>query len=242
MKKILKKGPTTFLLVVISLGTALVLRPPSSLRLREVIVTSVPRRLSEQDLLRLSEVQQGQNLLRVSLTQVREKILRYPWVKDVRVARTFPGRLQISVVEQEPVALLDLGDLYLINREGEIFKKVVPHDSNKDLPLITGFSRGAFQKEGTGAESLAPLLALLLKVQEMPVFQRVGISELHRYPEGEVSLFTVAPVMRLSLGSENWERRLERFSQVADLILSSSTKPFFIDLSYDQRIFVKRRG
>jgi cell division protein FtsQ len=67
----------------------------------------------------------------------------HPWVERAEVARVFPSSLSVSVKEHVPVAVVVLGELYLIDSEGRPFKKVHGGEA-VDLPLLTGLQREQF--------------------------------------------------------------------------------------------------
>src|SRR5436190_1767406 len=72
---------------------ALYRRPPSFLTVKEVAVATPLKHLSEHDLIRLSEIKKGDNMLRLNLSQIRSNLLRYPWIKEVRISKRVPGRI-----------------------------------------------------------------------------------------------------------------------------------------------------
>ena len=149
-KKILRiLGLFTVIACIAGVSVLILVRPPSFLRIAEVGVMTPLKHISEFDLIRLSGVKKGDNIVRLSLAKVRQNLLRYPWIREVRLSRRIPARLLVWVEEQEPVALLEYAgtasntantastELYLVNAEGIAFKKVEPGDS-KDLPILTG--------------------------------------------------------------------------------------------------------
>jgi len=69
---------------------------------------------------------------------IRERLLRYGWVKDARVSRRLPDTLVIDIVERQPAALWqDRGRLALIDSEGTVIDRV-PVTRMPDLPLLIG--------------------------------------------------------------------------------------------------------
>jgi len=60
----------------------------------------------------------------------------HPWVDQVHVARRFPRSLAVSVKEHDPVALVALGDLYLVDSDGRPFKKIQAGDPRKIHDLV----------------------------------------------------------------------------------------------------------
>jgi cell division protein FtsQ len=74
----------------------------------------------------------------VDVAAIRERLLRFGWVKDARVSRRLPDTLVIDIVERTPAALWQSqGQLALIDREGVVLDRV-PVDKMPDLPLLIG--------------------------------------------------------------------------------------------------------
>jgi cell division protein FtsQ len=101
------------------------------------------RHAQQADLLRLAGLGVGQNLFELESGAIERAMAAHPWVDEVRVARRFPCSLSVSVKERDPVALVALGDLYLVDSEGRPFKKIQGGDPT-DLPLIAGLQREQF--------------------------------------------------------------------------------------------------
>ena len=69
---------------------------------------------------------------------IRERLLRFGWVKDARVLRRLPDTLVIDIVERKPAALWQSqGQLALIDSGGVVLDRV-PVDRMPDLPLLIG--------------------------------------------------------------------------------------------------------
>lgn len=224
--------PGAAALAVASAGLACALfSPPSFLTVREVVLATPPKHISEMDLIRLSEVKKGDNLLRLRLAGVREKLLRYPWVREVRLSKTIPGRLQLWVEEEEPVALLDVNGLYLVNGEAKVFKKVEPGDP-RDFPIITGLVPEDLESR------LKPLVAVVKQFETMEEVKPIGISEV-RWSRKGLSLFTKEPCVRVEMGSSEWTESLRRLGAVWPDLMTQPRPPKSIDLSLEKRIVVK---
>ena len=74
----------------------------------------------------------------VDVSAIRERLLKFGWVKDARVSRRLPDTLVIDIVEREPAALWqDKQQLSLIDSEGVVLDRV-PVDKMPDLPLLIG--------------------------------------------------------------------------------------------------------
>ena len=74
----------------------------------------------------------------VDVAAIRQKLLRYGWIKDARVSRRLPDTLVIDIVERQPAALWqDRDRLALIDSEGVVIDRV-PVTKMPDLPLLVG--------------------------------------------------------------------------------------------------------
>ncbi len=84
----------------------------------------------------LANVGIGEPLIGVDLDAVVAGVERHPWVAHAEVRRAFPDRVVISVRERVPTALLLLDQLYLVDAEGNVFRKAA--GVSLDLPVLTG--------------------------------------------------------------------------------------------------------
>ena len=83
----------------------------------------------------------------VSVSDIRQRLLGYGWVKDARVSRRLPDALVIDIVERTPAALWQSqGQLALIDHEGVVLDRV-PVDKMPDLPLLIGPGAGAQEEQ-----------------------------------------------------------------------------------------------
>ena len=74
----------------------------------------------------------------VNVAAIRERLLKFGWVKDARVSRRLPDSLVIDIVERTPSALWqNQGQLALIDNEGVMLDRVAV-DKMPDLPLLIG--------------------------------------------------------------------------------------------------------
>lgn len=110
--------------------------------LREVKVSGSDR-ASQSALVKLGGITLGVNLFVLDTGAIERSLGSHPWVKRVSVRRRLPSSLSIEVTEHTPVAMMSLGELYLVNTEGEPFKRVQATEPI-DLPLLTGVEREDF--------------------------------------------------------------------------------------------------
>ncbi len=118
-------------------------------RVRSVDVTGV-QRMDSRPVFQIALDQKSMAMPLVDVAGIREKLLRYGWVKDARVSRRLPDTLVIDIVERKPAALWqDKSRLSLIDSDGVVLDRVKVSDM-PDLPLLIGPKANA-QSEKLGA-------------------------------------------------------------------------------------------
>ena len=94
----------------------------------------------------------------VDADAIRDRLLRFGWVKDARVLRRLPDTLVIDIVERRPAALWqNKGQLALIDADGVVLDRV-PVDRMPDLPLLIGPGANAQEKELATLMAAVPTL------------------------------------------------------------------------------------
>lgn len=89
---------------------------------------------------------------------VRQRLLRYGWVKDARVSRRLPDTLVIDIVERRPAALWqDRAQLALIDSDGVVIDRV-PVTDMPDLPLLVGQGANLHGRELNRLLEVAPTI------------------------------------------------------------------------------------
>ncbi len=97
------------------------------------------QRLTHKQVARQARVRTGDNILSINLSLARKRLLAHPWIAEAEVSREIPSRLIIRVKEHAALAVVDFGQKFLINHQGQIFKPYYPSDQD-DLPVISGLN------------------------------------------------------------------------------------------------------
>ena len=95
------------------------------------------QRLTPEQVARQARIGLGDNILSVKLSLVRRRLLAHPWIAEAEVSREIPSRLIIRIREHAALAVVDLGQKFLLNHQGQIFKAWDPAD-RVNLPEISG--------------------------------------------------------------------------------------------------------
>ena len=119
-------------------GYSFVMRSPN-FNVKHVRVEG-QKRLTVNEVMEVAGVSRGPNVLSLKTDEVAKQLVTHPWIASARVERELPDRLVLSIVERQAVAQLALGALYLVDRKGELFKRVESGESF-DWPVFTGLVR-----------------------------------------------------------------------------------------------------
>ncbi len=204
------------------------------LRIREVRFSGLSR-ASAQELMELSPVQRGDHLLLCDVSLMEAALRRHPWIASVEVRRTLPPALDVQVVERRAAALVDLGGLYLLDSNGEVFKRAVPGDG-LDLPVVTGVGRDAWVERRAEVEPLLhAALALLDRWAERGLDRRAPISEIHVDVEYGTTLWAGPGGVEIRLGHGALPEKLARLEQVLQALEADGQRAEVLHLDNRRR-------
>jgi cell division protein FtsQ len=206
--------------------------------IKETSVRGV-KELTEKEVLTLAGIKPQQNLLALNTETLVRRVATNPWVKNIYVGKELPNRIVLEVWERVPVALVKQEeDFYLIDIEGNIFKKLAVTDE-VDLPVLTS-SEG---EDVTKARLLLSSLNLLKSIAASKQYAYLGsISEVNVDDLFGMSMLTDSG-MHLKLGMDGFENKLKQLKVVmTDLEKRGLKNGFFsIDLCDANKITVARK-
>jgi len=98
------------------------------------------RQLDEMTVMRQAGIHPGINILSLRLSRCRERLRAHPWIAEASVGRRLPDRLEIRIVEHQPLAMVEMADgRLLIDAAGRPFKRWQDGDPEQ-LPVIRGLT------------------------------------------------------------------------------------------------------
>ncbi len=198
------------------------------------------KKLKYEEIVALSGVNQGQNLLSLRLKTIGQQVSSNPWVASVRVQRFFPGTVVLSITEREPVAVINMGLLYYLDSNGEPFKPLGFED-NLDFPVLTGIAEDDLNSDPPNTrKALKNACELLDALKQHGSFILADVSEIH-YDRGHgFTIFTNSESLPIKIGTDDFESKLQRFSNIYQNLMTQRPELQYIDLDYNDRIVVKK--
>jgi cell division septal protein FtsQ len=186
---------------------------------------------------------QGSNILTVNLARYRDRLLESPWVAEVGLRRVLPSTVDVYVSERRPFGLCRLGNqLYLIDRDGTVVDEFGPQYAEFDLPIVDGLVRAPKNGAPTVDDGRAELAARVVdSIQgSRDLIKRVSqidVTDAH----DAVVLLDNDPAL-LHVGEERFRERLQSYLEIADALKRRIPDIDYVDLRFEQRVYVKPRG
>ena len=183
------------------------------------IIVSGNHRLDRQTILTASGIQKGTNILAVNLAKARGRLLAHPWIADATVSRKIPSTLAITVVEEKPLAVLDLeGDQdFVINVNGEVFKRVDGSD-NTALVRVQGLTACDLPVPGMPATRIFQSVMALLHMagKEEIALPLADVRRIHLDREIGVTVYMGEKDRAVKLGFGQYEKKIAALGQLME--------------------------
>ncbi len=207
----------------------------------EHIIIEGAERLSEKQVKEQAGFENRMNILSFNLFVARKKLLGHPWIEQAQVGREFPNTVFIRITEHKPLAVLDLGEKFILNTEGLIFKKLEPGDP-EDMPIVSGlfYSDLSTNHEPGSIRFLSVMEVLKLGNESDSVFPNHLIRHILVDRQIGLSLHGSDQEKMIKLGFENYS---EKYAQLKKVIFQLKDQYGFndyhcIDLINPDRIVV----
>lgn len=195
--------------------------------------------LSDQQVVDLSDVRAGLNTFNLDLELIGHKIAENPWVRNAWVQRIFPRQIDIKIEERKPLAIINLGYLYYLDSQGEVFKVLDSTDS-LDFPVVTGFDYQKIKQcDPRCASDLKRVVDLVTDLQQRKKFGLQQVSEIHREAGGGFALFTLADSVKVRLGRDEFTKKLDRLERIYVELQPRLSILDYIDLNVDEKVIVR---
>src|SRR5204863_4303755 len=179
--------------------------------------------LQRDQIVEVADLHEGENIFKINLTRVHDRIQQLPQVDDVQVVRKLSGEIDIRVVERKPVAWLtsekEFSDpfvsdaAFLVDARGVLMKQKKLLPEYLGLPLILGCSSESLEAgkivESSEAKTALELLRLSVRSFMQTRFQIREIDVSRSY----CLLVTDKNRARVRLGFNDLQTQLRRLEQ-----------------------------
>lgn len=179
-------------LVIIVFSIAFLLTS-SIFNIKTITVTGNVR-VSQQEIIRLSDLSYQQNIFRINTKNTMKSIFQNPYIKKIKINRALPNVINIDIIERKPLVLVPyVGSYLFVDQEGIV---VEINSSIKDLklPIINGLKFNTFK---LGEEiMLEDKQQLEIMVRLINEITNTGINQ-------EISEINTADILNIKLLTKN---------------------------------------
>lgn len=211
---------------------------------RTVTVDGTQRRTADE-VATLAGVAIGKNIFAVDPARAEAGILADPWIEKAKVVRNLPGTIDIVIAEREARALCSIGgELYLVTRDGDLFKKVTSDDPT-DMPVITGVLPEQITKDRAGVVlSNKRVLDVAEDLEKVGLARRYPIQELHTNTDGSLVVTIGREAILLHFGQPPYREKIEQAARVLNEVArrkASASVVFLDNNAHPERVVVRMK-
>ncbi|HZY09784.1 MAG TPA: FtsQ-type POTRA domain-containing protein [Bacteroidota bacterium] len=231
-----------FMLIVMQIvfmGLAIEWR--EDLRIQRVVIEGW-HFIPPEEILSLAGVKSKSPMYELNLYEIKQNILKQPYVKDVMVNRQYPDALKIRVVERKPIASLNIGDLQYIDAESVLLPQIRSNVSF-DFPIISGF--GGIEKSKVGKALLNDEVYEAIKILQTAIAIDSTlynmISEVNLNNGGDIILYSNDVGAPIIVGRGEYLKKLLTLETFWRTFVKTSNpeKLQYVDLRFDEQVVVK---
>jgi cell division protein FtsQ len=173
------------------------------------------QRFTRTQILDMAHLDSRTNLLALKPSLVEQTLLSHPWIAKAELERRWPNRLTLRLTERQPLALVQMEELYYIDRSGFLFKPSSPLDPH-DFPVITGLSREHFADDPRPASILLNQTVELVELLQHapPPLDFKHVAEIHVDPERGFTLYLSRFKTALDFGFTDLPEKIKKLQAV----------------------------
>jgi cell division protein FtsQ len=193
------------------------------------------KRLSIQEILDTARIKPDTNALLVNIPLSRKYLLSHPWIAEAEITRELPGRLILTIREHDPLAILDMGRKFLIDREGKVFKEIADSDS-MELPIIKGIDFSDLDQGDLHRSADYDAVLSLLEMGQNPacILSRQRIRLIHVDREEGITLFSAGSIQDFSVKAikVGYQDYSEKFVRLEKIIAYFKTNKLILGIDW----------
>ncbi|OQY25383.1 MAG: hypothetical protein B6I37_01105 [Desulfobacteraceae bacterium 4572_35.2] len=196
-------------------------------------------RLSDQDVIDLSDIRQGVRTFDLDLESIGEKIAENDWIRSARIMRKLPQGIIVDITEREVCYIIKLEYLYYVDRDGEIFK-VLRDGDDLDYPLVTGLDRQQLLDHiDVSQQRLRQIAAMLSDLQSRELFNVASVAQIDINPQEGFVLYSDPFGVPIYVGNQHFSEKIDLLEHIYVDIEKRLPVLQYIDLNVPDKVIVK---
>lgn len=197
--------------------------------------------VSTKSILKNCGIKVGEPYVKVNVKEVKNQVLRNPWILNVEIKKNINGVIRLKVKERQAIALYHKGTVFQIDKSGVFFP--ISENCSFDLPLISGL-RDSLHANGIRSlknQDCARLNQFLANVKKSKLNLSQELSQVNFASNGEIQILFQGNKTLFELDSSNYITRLTQLDKLRQVLPSDSICPVRVDFRYDVFAFVENK-
>ena len=209
------------------------------------------KRVMREEILDLAKLTGNENIFKINLFSIEKLIITHPWIQSVSVKRNLSSVLSISVIEQEPLAIIKIENLsdILINTQGSPFKEYDPQEDRiENLPVISGLDLTNKNNQYLFEGPLFNSIMNFLKTDGSGNVSRIKGNKNTGITIEANDIYNQLPsesqgIVQIKLGFNNFEAKLNKAMEISEYIDKNFPEKTIssMDLFNIKKVFIKTR-
>ncbi len=180
----------------------------------------------------------------IRLNDISDLMESHPYVKAARVSHQYPGTIQIEILERQPIALLKMDPMVMLDAEGVVLP-TLNNFGDFNLPVLTNFNpEPELYPAGKKALSVKvrECIDWLSRIQVEYESLYDNLSEMKMTSTNEMELILADHPTHIYLGQDQLWARIEILKQFEEELGSKKISDFsYLDMRYENQIIAKGR-
>lgn len=180
----------------------------------------------------------------IRLNDISDLMESHPYVKAARVSHQYPGTIQIEILERQPIALLKMDPMVMLDAEGVVLP-TLNNFGDFNLPVLTNFNpEPELYPPGKKALSVKvrECIDWLSRIQVEYESLYDNLSEMKMTSTNEMELILADHPTHIYLGQDQLWARIEILKQFEEELGSKKISDFsYLDMRYENQIIAKGR-
>jgi len=198
--------------------------------------------LSREQVLNQANLSDEINILSVSVSGIEKKLLQNPWIRSAQVKRNLPDRLMIEIQERTPIAIIKIGQKFLVDEKGFVFKEWEEQDP-VDLPLVVGLDAyDVVLGSANNSKYFNAVIDILTQdIASENFITNYLIRQISVDKEIGLSLFSYEHSLKIQLGFNKFHEKYLQFNRLLSYLQAQEidTDIRFVDLKDINRIVIR---
>ena len=180
----------------------------------------------------------------IRLNDISDLMESHPYVKAARVSHQYPGTIQIEILERQPIALLKMDPMVMLDAEGVVLP-TLNNFGDFNLPVLTNFNpEPELYPPGKKVLSVKvrECIDWLSRIQVEYESLYDNLSEMKMTSTNEMELILADHPTHIYLGQDQLWARIEILKQFEEELGSKKISDFsYLDMRYENQIIAKGR-